>query len=567
MKKAVYMLAVLASLAILTAGSEAAAGIFRSEPDSITLFYDSEQLRLPGESFRLGVISHLKSGKLKKSVGLAGGTHLWWNYRVEVRGGDFSGGRVTVNERLVPSRGKYISVRVYPRKQPALAKELLLPLNYETEIIYRPVENFDKAPGSQVKGELVARFDNGMVRVYEDLRNSRAAGYYRFWADGGSWHKGRFIIEPDFTRIRDHRSDLYVEALRSQGVTDTFSVVLDYRHDYSLFFRGRGGSPGFSGSDGFRGGEGVPGGHGEPGQEGEWGYDGPDLAVYADLYYDSLLRCNLLYLFAENVFTGEEFRYLVNPDGGSLEVLSEGGDGGSGGDGGHGGPGGKGRDGEKWKEKIKVKKIEKQPFKQKGTRREMRKMTNREGKEEEVEVEVEVEEIVYKDVEVWVEEEIEVQGPGEEGAPGGWGGPGGLGGPGGYGGNISLYFTEDAWPCRHLIEARAPGGSGGSHGHGGSGGPGGPGGFGNPPGKQGTSGRSGPSAIGWAEDGKRGQIIYGSTAEFFFYQSAALIDRNGNTYKPAPLPCPAGGSPDYSPPGPGNRHATVIATVTPDSVY
>ncbi|HPJ79771.1 MAG TPA: hypothetical protein P5086_01335 [Prolixibacteraceae bacterium] len=519
MKKGFYFYALTAVVMFLVAPMQVQAGLFRSQPDSITLFYDRGELLLPGESFRIGVISHMKNGKVKRSTGLAGGTHLWWNYRVEVTGGSFSGGKVTVNERLVPSKGKYISIRVYPRKQPVLVRELLLPLNYETEIVYRPVEDFDKAPGSQVKGELVARFDNGMVRVYEDLRNSRAAEYYRFWADGGSWQRGRFVIEPDFTLIRDHRSDLFVESLRSQGVTDTFSVWLDYRHDYALSFRGRSGGMGFSGMNGFRGGEGQPGGHGEPGQDGEWGDDGPDVSVWADLYYDSLLSCNLLYLYAKNLFTGEEFRYLVNPDGGSLEVVSRGGDGGSAGDGGDGGPGGKGRDGEKWKEKVRVKKVEKQPFKEKRTRREVRKVTNREGKEEEVAVDVEVEEVVYRDVEVWVEEEIERHGPGEEGAPGGWGGPGGLGGIGGYGGNITLYFTADAWPYRHLIDARAPGGSGGKHGNGGMAGPGGPGGYGNPPGSAGPSGRPGPEAIGWAEEGHSGNILFGSTEEFFFYQS------------------------------------------------
>ncbi len=303
-------------------------------------------------------------------------------------------------------------------------------------------------------------------------------------------------------------------------MTDTFSVLLDYRHDYSMLFRGWSGTHGFSGSNGFRGVTGESGGHGAPGQDGEWGYDGPDVRVWSDLYYDSLLQYNLLYIYAENVFTSEEFRYLVNPDGGRLEVVSRGGDGGDAGDGGLGGPGGPGRDGDKWKEKIKVKKIEKQPFTQKSTRREIRKVTNREGKEEEVAVEVEVEEIVYRDVVVWVEEEIEVQGPGQDGGPGGWGGPGGLGGFGGYGGNISLYFTEDAWPYRHFIEARAPGGSGGRHGSGGPGGPGGYGGNGNPSGKMGSSGMNGPSAIGWADEGRSGQIIFGSTEEFFFYQTA-----------------------------------------------
>ncbi len=518
MKKALLLYALLTVVVTAAFRQPAQAGLFGAQPDSIALFYDPEELRLPGESFRIGVISYLKKGKMKRTTGLAGGTHLWWNYRVEVTGGNFSGGKVTVNEQLIPSKGKYIRIRVYPKKQPDLVRELLLPLHYETEIVYRPVGDFDKAPGSRVKGEIVACFDNGVVQVYDDLRNSRVAEYYRFWADGGSWQRGSFVIEPDFTLIRDHHSDLYVESLRNRGVTDTFSVWLDYRHDYALSFRGSNGSQGFSGSNGFSGNLGEHGGYGEPGQNGEWGFNGPDLSVSTDLYYDSLLSCNLLYIYAENVYTGEVFRYLVNPDGGHFEVVSRGGDGGYAGDGGDGGAGGAGRDGEKWKEKIRVKKIERQPFIQKSTRRELRKVTNREGKEEEVEVDVEVEEIVYRDVEVWVEEEIEVQGPGENGAPGGWGGPGGLGGPGGYGGNISLYFTDDAWPYRHLIRARAPGGSGGKHGSGGAGGPGGPGGNGNPHGNRGVSGRPGPSVIGWADDGRNGNIIYGSTEEFFFYQ-------------------------------------------------
>jgi hypothetical protein len=30
----------------------------------------------------------------------------------------------------------------------------------------------------------------------------------------------------------------------------------------------------------------------------------------------------------------------------------------------------------------------------------------------------------------------------------------------------------------------------------------------------------GPEATGWADDGRSGSVIYGSTEEFFFYQPA-----------------------------------------------
>ena len=518
MKKVHPLILITAFLVSGAFSQEASAGLFRSVPDSIRLFVEEEALRLPGESFRIGVEARHRNGKVKRTTGLAGGSQFWWNYRVEVTGGTFSSGKVTVKEQLMPSAGKYISIKVYPKKHAGLAKVLLLPLNYEIAIEYRPVSGFDKSPGSHIRGELVAYFDNGASRVYDDLRNNRAAEYYRFWADGGVWDNGRFIIEPDFTRIREHRSDLYVESLRNTGVTDTFSVILDYRHGYQLSFRGNSGFHGSSGSSGISGGPGQHGQDGYPGQEGEWGYDGPDISVWTDLYFDSLLNCNLLYVYAENSFTGEEFRYLINPDGGSLAVESRGGDGGYGGSGGHGGSGGDGREGEKWTETRIEKRMVKQPVVQKVIRKEKRKITGPDGKEQEIEVDVEVEETVYKDVEVEVEVKVEKQGPGEDGGSGGWGGPGGFGGLGGYGGNISLYFTDDAWPFKTLIEARSVGGSGGMHGSGGSGGPAGRGGYGNPPGRNGAPGRNGPSAIGWADDGEGGTILYGSTEEFFFYR-------------------------------------------------
>jgi hypothetical protein len=53
-----------------------------------------------------------------------------------------------------------------------------------------------------------------------------------------------------------------------------------------------------------------------------------------------------------------------------------------------------------------------------------------------------------------------------------------------------LYFTTDAMPYQYLITARSKGGLGG---------------------------QSGPSAIGWGDSGRSGQIKISSTEEFFFY--------------------------------------------------
>jgi hypothetical protein len=487
--------------------------------DSIQVYFDDQQLVLPGESFRIGIISYYRNGKIKKTVGMEGGSVWWLRFKVVVSGGTDFGGRIAVNEELVAAKGKYIGIRVFPRKQPELVKELLLPLNYETKIIYRPTSAFDKAPGSQINGELVSEFNNGVTRVCTNLRNSKESGNFQFLGEGGAWKNGKFILEPDFRNIPEHRAALIINSLRNRAVTDTFSVLLDYKHAYSMHLRGISGSPGFPGSDGSSGSAGNFGYHGQAGHDGEFGADGPEIGVWTDLYRDSVLNCDLLYVYAENITTGAEYRYLINPDGGKLDVSSIGGSGGFGGAGGDGGSGGNGYEGRKWIEKHIEKQIVKRPVSKKVIRKEKKKRTDAEGKEYEVEVDVEVTETVYVDEEIQVVVEVVKQGPGSDGGDGGWGGPGGLGGQGGYGGNVMLYFTDDASSYKHLITVRSEGGSGGMHGSGGNGGRGGSGGFGNPNGNSGRSGQSGPAAIGWAESGRSGQIKVQSTEEFFLYRS------------------------------------------------
>lgn len=495
----------------------ASAALFNTKPDSIQLVVDNQQLILPGESFQIGIVSYHKNGKIRKTVGLSGGKTWWWNYKVEVSGGKIFAGRISVNEELIPSKGKYIDIKAWPRRQPELSKELFLPLNYETKIEYRPTSGFDKAPGSQIKGELLTEFNNGSQRLCTDLRNSRESANFQFSGKGGSWKNGRFTIDPDFTRINEHRPALIVQSLRNKTVSDTFSVLLDYKHVYKLDFNGSSGAPGFPGMNGSSGSSGNSGYHGQAGRDGEFGSDGPEIGVWTDLYRDSLLNCDLLYTYAQNLWTGEEFRYLINPDGGKLEVSSNGGSGGFGGPGGNGGNGGPGMEGRTWIEKHTEQRIVKKPITKKVIRKVKKKRTDSEGKEYDVEVDVEVTETEYVDEVINVEVEVVKQGPGGDGGDGGWGGSGGLGGQGGYGGNITLYFTDDARPYRHLITARSEGGTGGMHGSGGMGGSGGRGGSGNPNGRSGSGGQSGPSAMGWADSGHSGQIKISSTEEFFFY--------------------------------------------------
>ncbi len=491
------------------------AGIFTRKTDSIQIIVGKNQLVLLGESFKIGVISYHPKEKIRKTKGIDGGSVLWWRYKTEVVGGENWGGKITVNPQLMPSKGKFISIKVYPRKKPKFAKTILVPLNYETEVAFRPTTEFDKAPDCSFKGEIISVFDNGLERAY-NLKSDLDTDNFLIFTNGLSSRKGKFTIEADFTKIENHRVDLEIVSRRNPEVSHTFSVLLDYKHDYNLSFYGSSGLNGFDGFDGTNGIFGSNGGNGAPGGWGESGYDGPDVGVWADMYFDSTLNCNLLYVFSENFQTGEEFKYLINPDGGKISVTSEGGDGGNGGNGGDGGNGGKGADGEIWYETKIEKRMVSKPFTETVTKKVKKIVINNEGKQEEIEQEVTELITVYRQVEENYEVKIMHQKPGQDGGNGGCGAYGGDGGHGGFGGNIFLYFTNDAQEFEKSIVAQSFGGSGGFNGSGGSEGSGGQGGNGNPNGSCGFPGNPGSSGF-MGSSGYSGNILKGSTKEFFFY--------------------------------------------------
>jgi hypothetical protein len=518
--KKIYFISLIATLLFSVACSEKlSAGIFNRKTDSIQIFIDKNQLVLPGESFKIGVISYHQKNKIRKTIGMDGGSVLWWRYKTEVIGGENWGGKVTVNPQLMPSKGKYISIKVYPRRKPKLAKTVLVPLNYETEVMFQPSSEFDKAPDCSFKGEIISTFDNGIERTC-DIKSDRDADNFMFFTNGLTWRNGKFTIEPDFTKIEDHQVDLEIIPRRNPEISKTFSVLLDYKHAYNLSFYGSSGSNGFDGFDGINGIFGNIGGNGAPGGPGEPGYDGPDIGVWTDMYFDSILNCNLLYVFTENFQTGQEFRYLVNPEGGEITVTSKGGDGGDGGNGGDGGDGGNGADGEIWYETRIEKRIVSKPFTETVTKKVKKTITNSEGKPEETEVEVIELITVYRQVEEEYKVEIMHQKPGQNGGHGGNGASGGDGGHGGFGGNIFLYFTADAQEFENSIVTQSFGGSGGFYGLGGVRGSGGHGGNGNPNGSSGFSGCSGSSGYG-GSSGYSGNIFKSTTEEFFFYSPVA----------------------------------------------
>jgi hypothetical protein len=138
------------------------------------------------------------------------------------------------------------------------------------------------------------------------------------------------------------------------GVTAELDIPLRYDYAFVAAYSGSSGSSGMNGTDGSSGmsgssgsmdpnnpsagGDGTAGGNGSDGGDGGDGGDGPAVQVMVALKAGS----HPMLEFGVMTAGHKERFYLVDPQGGSLTVKSEGGAGGSGGKGGAGGQGGSG---------------------------------------------------------------------------------------------------------------------------------------------------------------------------------------------------------------------------------
>jgi hypothetical protein len=156
-------------------------------------------------------------------------------------------------------------------------------------------------------------------------------------------------------RISDGKMGHVTIAVPSHpGISAELDIPLRYDYNFASNFSGGSGSNGFNGTDGIDGmsgsmgsvdpdnpspgGDGSNGTNGSDGQDGGAGMDGPAVQVRMTLRSGNH---PLLQVGVSAVGHKERF-YLVDPNGGSLTVKTEGGPGGSGGKGGRGGRGGSG---------------------------------------------------------------------------------------------------------------------------------------------------------------------------------------------------------------------------------
>lgn len=176
--------------------------------------------------------------------------------------------------------------------------------------------------------------------------------------------RGTVSLSPD-PRVSDGKvGHLRISPAAHPEVVTEMNVPVRYDIPYVADFSGASGSDGFSGTDGLDGldgqdgtpatpdpttgapgnpgpgGDGSPGGNGGDGQDGGDGTPGQNVHVWVRLEPGPK---PLLQIEAKG--SDRELFYLVDPNGGSLKILSDGGSGGRGGHGGRGGRGGRGGSG------------------------------------------------------------------------------------------------------------------------------------------------------------------------------------------------------------------------------
>lgn len=437
---------------------------------SIDLYLDSSYLRLPGYTFPIAIKVVAADGYSYFSKGLGGGQLRWNNFNVTLKGGVFSNGKVLISNKLFP--GDFIEIEAQCIDFPGIQIKKIVKLNYVDKLSMFTPNVSQKIPGARFNIGLNLHYDNGCKETVTSWNsNSKLinALKFQFSSSGGTVKQNRFSIYADIDQIQNHFVWLKGEAPRFPYANDSIGFLLDYIGDFQFYTAGFDGLSGFSGSNGSNGFPGSESSNGQEGQQGENGRDGQhgdngrDLTVFCNVYFDSILNTSLLYVEVNEIHNQNVSKYLVNPDGGTLHIVSKGGDGGKGGNGGDGGNGGNGGDGRKYTIEVKdtsgVKVI-----------------------------------VCYE--------------KGGNGGSGGAGGNGGYGGEGGRGGDISIYYTASAKPFLGVIKVESipgNGGFGGSSGKGGKGGDAGSngdsGGCNGPDGQSGENGFEGSyGRITWIEE-------------------------------------------------------------------
>jgi len=406
------------------------------------LRYDHRALRIPGQKFAIGLQVPPDGKNAADTIGFPGKNAGWGKYHIEVDSGSYSGGKVKLRNSKVYKKGDSVTVDVYARKwflggRGKFLTSRKIPYNFEDSIAVMTSGNSGRFPGGHIQF--------GVRTFYDDKRTAdlwypvkkKNAGDFILGFDGGhlSRKKGDWKVDPDPTHIRNDEVKLFAGLTKAPAIRDTLGLLLDYKARFQCGILSNG--------------------------------DGDDLDVTVDVFNDTIIHALLMRVDVRDSTTHRTYHYLVNTQGGSINIASQGGAGTAGAAGHDGADGSDGADGA----------ISQMPVTTTDTSGNL------------------------------VTTYVEVQGPGGDGGSGGDGDNGENGYNGYGGGDIIIHYMPGAAPFLHLITASSFGGSGGAGGNGGAGGRGGSGGNGNPPGRPGHSGRDGISGSN-GQNGSPGTVRF-----------------------------------------------------------
>ncbi len=241
-------------------------------------------------------------------------------------------------------------------------------LGLKTDLEGKPVKKLEidlvgttsLCPGASAPLIVTAVLDDGKRLVTEGAGDGKVTwDNYKIQTVGGKMARGgHFVIERDPRVTLQQDAKVVVRSVHHPKKTVEAAVPARYDCSFTANFSGQ---PGRDGSDGRLGSNGTsgesnqssgsyaePGGHGQDGQDGGHGRDGEpgqdadDVAVYVKLADVAEGEKPLLKVRVESTSSNRTEVFLVDPEGGGLTVLANGGPGGNGGNGGNGGSGGGG---------------------------------------------------------------------------------------------------------------------------------------------------------------------------------------------------------------------------------
>ena len=318
-----HILCLSALLALFNLNASAQIAGIKAHADSskqeTVLLYDTNALRIPGQTLRVGIITEPAKGAAVYTRGLLNGNYGWTKYRIEVTGGSFSAGEIKISGDTSYKKNDSITVKVYTRKWLLGGKDKWLltckiPYNYETSIKVLTKGTFSKAPGNHVGFGIRTYYNDGKY-IDKWAPASKNLQDFVLAPNGGhiSKSKGDLKIDDNPIKITDDKVKLVAMLAKNHAIKDTLQIIMDYVAKYQCY---------------------VPSAN-----------NGHSLTVFANVYPDSIIHAKLMRITVMDSIARKNYDYVINTSGGSIIISSAGARGSDGLDGMQGMDGAPGADG------------------------------------------------------------------------------------------------------------------------------------------------------------------------------------------------------------------------------